>query len=381
MKRDVSLFSVSRLLRSFALLMLSVAAPYYLLAFGLGYIETGMVLFASSLSTTAAIHFYPRMRMGSRRIVMVYTGIFAVSVFFMMVYQNLYVFLIALIVGGISLSGKDMTPNQPVEQFSIGNIAENQREKNTAFTFYNFMAYIGNMIGALFLFFDGGQHFTLVFAISSAAVALSIIPYTIAEFADREINRERVVLSPETKKVTRDLSALFATDSFAGGLVTTSVLSLWFRAVYSTSLQENGLIFFIVSLITAVSILYSGSISTRMGLVKTMVYTHLISNVFLIVMPVIHSLLYSEVFLFIRQATSQMDVAPRDSLINTIIDRDSRMRTNSTFLASRNIAQIPSPALGGLLLEWFPPSLLYSAGLIKAAYDLVLYARFSKYKV
>ncbi len=381
MKKETALFSASRFLRSFVMLALSVTAPFYLIHLGLDYIETGIVLFASSLSSTAAIRYYPKLRAQNRIIVILYSGVFAAAILFMLLFQNLPAFIAALVFGGISLSGKDMTPNQPIEQYAIGSTIEDQREKNTAYTFYNFMAYSGNMVGAIFLFIESGSEFTIIFEFSFVFAAVSIVPYLFASFPNHERSPAQIVLDPETRKLTRELSALFATDSFAGGLVTTSVLSLWFNVVYSTSLQENGLIFFIVSLITALSILYSGSISTRMGLVRTMVYTHLISNAFLILMPVIHSLIYSEAFLFIRQATSQMDVSPRDSLINTIIDKDMRIRTNSVFLASRNIAQIPSPALGGILLDLFPPSLLYSAGLIKASYDIVLYIRFKRFKM
>lgn len=381
MKREISLFSVSRLLRSFVLLALSVTAPYYLLSFGLSYIETGLVLFGSSLVSTLAIHYYPRLSLGSRRIVLVYTGIMAVSILLMLLFNSLYIFIAAILAAGISLSGKDMTPNQPIEQYSIGSVVESQKEKNSGFTFYNFMAYIGNMIGALFLFFVSGSDFTLIFIVSLAFTVASMVPYAFASFSDIIRKQSEITLDAETKKVTRDLSMLFAADSFAGGFVSTSILSLWFNISFNTTLQENGIIFFVVSLITAVSILYSGSISTRLGLVRTMVYTHLISNAFLILMPVVHSLIYSEVFLFMRQATSQMDVSPRDSLINTIIDKDYRIKTNSIFLASRNVAQIPSPAIGGLLVEWSPPSLLFAAGLIKASYDLVFYARFRRVRV
>lgn len=381
MKRNVAFFSTSRLLRSFVLLALSVSAPYYLLSFGFNYIDTGLVLFLSTVASTLAIRLYPRLRIGNRNIVLAYTGIFAVAVLFILLFQTAYVFISALVVGAISLSGKDMTPNQPIEQYSVGYSADSQKEKNSAYTFYNFMAYIGNMMGALSLFFISGESFTLIFEISLIFIIASMIPYFFAPFPEIEKKKSSVELSPETRKTTRDLAALFATDSFAGGLITTSLLSLWFNVSFGTSLQENGLIFFIVSLITAVSILYSGSISTRMGLIRTMVYTHLISNAFLMLMPLVHSLIYSEIFLFLRQATSQMDVAPRDSLINTIIDKDSRIKTNSIFLASRNVGQIPAPAIGGVLLDWLPSSLVFGAGFIKASYDIVLYARFRHIRV
>lgn len=381
MQKVVAQLSVSRFLRSFVLLALSVSAPYYLLSLGLGYIQTGIVLFLSSLASTLAIRYYPMIRPNSKSVILLYTSVMAAAILFMFLFQNLYVFIGAVIIGGISLSGKDMTPNQPIEQYSIGSVVSTQKEKNSAFTFFNFMAYTGNMVGALSLFFISGQDFSLIFAVSFVLMLLSAIPYLFTKFPEQKKRSSDIVLDPETKKVTRDLSVLFATDSFAGGFVTTSILSLWFEVSFHTTLQENGIIFFIVSLITALSILYSGSISTRMGLVRTMVYTHLISNGFLILMPIVHSLIYAEAFLFLRQATSQMDVSPRDSLINTIIDKDSRIKTNSIFLASRNVAQIPAPAIGGLLVEWFPPGLIFAAGIIKASYDVALYARFRHVKV
>lgn len=381
MNRDTALLSVSRLSRSFALLCLSITAPYFLISKDLGAIETGMVLFLSSLSSTLAIYFYPRLNIGNRKIAILYGFIFLFSVLFILLYQSIVGFVAGLLIGSISLSGKDMTPNQALEQSSIGSSTKNQKEKNSSFTLYNFMAYTGNMIGALFVFFETQVDFSLIFSVSAVAIAISIVPYIFVRFNEPLKRPVEIVLDEKTKKLTGQLSTLFAFDSFAGGLVSTSILSLWFNIVYSTSLQENGLIFFVVSLITAVSILYSGSISTRMGLVRTMVYTHFVSNLFLIAMPIVHSLFFSEMFLFTRQATSQMDVTPRDSFINTVIDSEKRTKTNSIFLASRNVALVPSPAVAGFLLEWIPPTLLYSAGLIKASYDIVFYLRFRKYKM
>ncbi len=380
MDRNIFLLSLSRFLRSFVLLVLSVSAPYYLLHFNLSYLDIGLVLFAASAASTMAIYFYPRLGLGGREIVFIYSGIFAIAIFVMLVFQNLAAFILALIFGGISLSGKDSTPNQPLEQFSIGHSIEDQQKKNKAYVFYNFMSYAGNMGGALFLLLESSVNFSLIFEVCFTVAILAMVPYFFAFFPEMRKKTQPMTLEPETRKITRELSVLFGMDAFAGGLVATSILSLWFNIEYSTTLAYNGLIFFLVSIISAVSIFYSGSISAKIGLVKTMVFTHLISNGFLILIPVIHSLLYSEAFLFMRQATSQMDVSPRDSFINTVINRDARVKTNSIFLASRNSAMIPSPAAGGALIDIAPASLLYTAGIIKAAYDIAFYLRFKKYR-
>ena len=380
-ERSVLLFSTSRLLRSFSLLLLSVSAPYYLLHLGLSYIATGIVIFISSLSSTAVIYLYPRIKLGNRNSVVVYSCIFAISILLMLLFGNVWMYVFAIAVGGISLSGRDMTPNQPVEQYSISMESDNQESKNRSFAFYNFMAYTGNIAGSLYLLVWSAGNFSLIFLASFAAALFSIVPYAFCTFHERVRAEGKTKMTGETKRVARDLAILFGTDSFAGGLIGTSMLSLWFNTVYGTSLSYNGFIFLVVSMITAGSMLYSGIFSSRYGLVRTMVVTHLISNGFLLMVPVIHSLIYSEIFLFARQSTSQMDVPPRDSFINTVRDKETRVQTNSMFLMSRNAAQVPSPALGGVIIGTAAPGLLYAAGLIKAGYDLAFYARFHSYKL
>jgi MFS family permease len=136
-----------------------------------------------------------------------------------------------------------------------------------------------------------------------------------------------------------------------------------------------------VNIVTAISVILSGRLSKNLGLVRTMVYTHLFSNVMLFLVPVFHSLVISELFLYLRQTTSQMDVPPRDSLINTKIPKDARVASNSILLGVRNGMQIPGPGLAGLLFEVFPEGVFFSAALIKIAYDVAFFARYRTYRV
>ena len=161
-----------------------------------------------------------------------------------------------------------------------------------------------------------------------------------------------------------------------GGLVNTSIIALWFGVVYHVTLSEAGLIFIGVNIITAFSIIVSGYLASSIGLVRTMFYTHIISNVFLFLIPIFHSLIWSELLLFIRQSTSQMDVSPRDSFVNSIIPEDSRVRGNSSFLAYRNAGQVPGPGLAGIFFEVFPSGIFITAALTKIAYDLTFYLKF-----
>lgn len=151
--------------------------------------------------------------------------------------------------------------------------------------------------------------------------------------------------------------------------------------MFHITLSQAGLIFIGVNLIAAISILLSGYISSSIGLVRSMVYTHIISNIFLFLIPVLHVLAWSEILLFIRQTTSQMDVPARDSFVNTVIPEDSRVKGNSTFLAVRNAGQVPGPGVAGALLEFFPPGVFMAAALTKISSDVAFYFKFRDERV
>jgi hypothetical protein len=212
--------------------------------------------------------------------------------------------------------------------------------------------------------------------------SLQIAIYLYVSFPDVVKKRQVETLSDRAlRNNISNLAVLFSVDSIGGGLVNTAIISLWFRVVYNISLSQAGLIFVLVNAITALSVLLSSHISGRIGLVKTMVYTHLISNIFLFAVPVFHNLLISEIFLYLRQSTSQMDVPARDSFINSFVPRDARVVANSTFLAVRNGGQVPGPGIAGIILSSFPEGVFFTASLTKIAYDLAFFFGYRKYSI
>ena len=118
--------------------------------------------------------------------------------------------------------------------------------------------------------------------------------YLLIEFPVYPKKSGRSEISEDMKGHIRTLTALFSMDSIGGGLITTSMLTLWFKAVYNVDLSTAGAIFLVVNILTAISILISSRIQNSIGLIRTMVFTHLISNGFLLFMPVVHNLLWSE---------------------------------------------------------------------------------------
>ncbi len=375
------MLSVSRGLRSLVLTMLALSSPYFLSSEGLGYIQIGLVLLFSSAVSVAFIYLIPRIKTRVSYRIYITWSLLCIGLFLLVLWPTVPGYLAALGIGGISLSGKDMTPNQPIEQYAISTFSSTQKEKNYHYSYYNLLSYIGNTTGSAVFLLVPSISFSEIFSIALILAAVSGIPYFLMKFPEVASKKSEGSIDPAKRKEVGRLSLLFGIDSFGGGFVNSSVLALWFLAVYSVSIGTAGFIFVIVNILTAISVVISGMLSGRFGLINTMVFTHLISNGFLIVMSVFHVLWLSELFLFLRQTTSQMDVPPRDSFINTIFDKDTRIKTNSQFLAARNSALIPAPATAGVLVESFPTILPAASGIIKSAYDVMLYAWFRHYKV
>ncbi len=228
--------------------------------------------------------------------------------------------------------------------------------------------------------YDAMKHADLLIMIGSSYPYIQFIPYVTVKFPDTEKKKIDVVMDEKTSGNVRTMKYLFSMDALGGGLVNTAILSLWFKYVYNITLSEAGIIFLIVNIVTAFSILLSSKLSNRMGVVRTMVYTHLVSNVFLILIPVYHSLIISEIFLFLRQTTSQMDVPARDSFTNTIIPGEYRIKANSVFNSVRTGFQVPGPLISSVLIDALPATVFYSAGLIKMGYDLLFFKKYRDFR-
>jgi MFS family permease len=174
------------------------------------------------------------------------------------------------------------------------------------------------------------------------------------------------------------LSALFSIDSFAGGFVPQSLMAYWFHLHYGVEPAVLGGIFFGANLLAAVSSLSAARISARIGLVNTMVFTHLPSNVLLILVPLMPNLPLAIAVLLLRFSLSQMDVPTRQSYVMAVVDPDERSAAAGVTGIARTTGAALSPALSAPLvasagLEAVPFLL---AGGLKIVYDLLLYRAF-----
>jgi predicted MFS family arabinose efflux permease len=182
-----------------------------------------------------------------------------------------------------------------------------------------------------------------------------------------------------SRRIVFTLAALFSLDAFGGGFIVQTLLALWFFERFGLSLSTAATIFFWTGVLSALSYLVAVPVSRRIGLINTMVFTHLPSNICLILMPFMPKLWLAIALLFVRSALSQMDVPTRGSYVVAVVTPPERAAAASITSVPRSLAAAVSPFLAGYLLSLstFGWPLLLS-GVLKAAYDLLLLATFRK---
>jgi MFS family permease len=175
------------------------------------------------------------------------------------------------------------------------------------------------------------------------------------------------------------LSALFALDSFGGGFIGQSLLAYYFYLRFGLDLSALGAIFFATQIVTALSLLMAERIARRIGLLRTMVFSHVPSNLFLIGVAFAPTSLAAVALLLGRQSLSQMDVPTRQSYVMAIVEESDRTAAAGLTSTTRTIASSASPSLAGYALAnlWlgFP---LVAAGTLKLVYDALIYLNFRK---
>ena len=187
-----------------------------------------------------------------------------------------------------------------------------------------------------------------------------------------------VSVSGGRRSVVLRLSALFSIDAFAGGFIPISLMAYWFHLRFGVEPAVLGTIFFGSNLLAAVSALSAARIAARIGLINTMVFTHLPSNVLLILIPLMPTLPLAVAVLLLRFCLSQMDVPTRQSYVMAVVDPDERSAAAGVTGIARTTGAALSPALSAVLVSNASVAALpfYLAGGLKIAYDLLLYREF-----
>jgi MFS family permease len=189
--------------------------------------------------------------------------------------------------------------------------------------------------------------------------------------------RPRQILQPDSRQHVSKLAALFAVDSFAGGFVLQSIVAFWFFSTFDVPLSTISLVFLGANVLTAISFLAAARLARKIGLVNTMVFTHIPSNIFLILVPLAPSFLLALAFYLARMSLSQMDVPTRQSYTVAIVRPEERTAAAGITNLSRNVSQAISPSIAGSVLQFLTSSLpFFVGGGMKIVYDLLLYVNF-----
>lgn len=396
---DGKLLLCARIVRTFAYGFLSVTLAIYLKLIGFDDILIGIILsitLINSIIFTLFASFYAD-RIGRRNTLLLYTIMMSVSGAIFFVTENPLALIIAALIGTLNITGSETSAFLSIEQSILPQTIQDNRKRNTLFGFYNmagtFAMGAGILIANLPIIIQNELAFDQIYAIKLLFLFYSLLGIVIIGIYLKlssaiEIKKQEKTLrpisktlNPKSKKIVTKLSGLFAIDSFAGGFAIQSIVSFWFFSKFDIDLSTISYIFSIGSVLTAISYLIAAKIADKIGLINTMVFTHIPSNILLIMLAFAPTFEIATIFYMIRMALSQMDVPTRQSYIVAIVEEDERTASAGITNLSRNIAQAISPSITGYIIGILSLSAPFIiGGVLKILYDISLYINFRKIK-
>jgi len=401
--RDFALLFAARMSRLFAYGFLAVVMVLYLRALGFSETRVG-VLLAFTLLGDAAISLTLTTRadrLGRRRMLLLGALLMVLGGAGMALLQNFWLLLGAAIVGVLSPSGNELGPFLAIEQACLAEVIR-PGDRTRIFAWSHVLGFTANALGALAggglaeilqrrgwtplesyraLFWlyagFGGVLFALFRVLGREVEAPPVRPG-----ADRGIVPAAWHGLHEAKGHVARLSALFTLDAFGGGFIVQSFVAYWFHRKFGVDLATLGGIFFGTTLLSGLSALAAVPLAKRFGLLNTMVFTHLPSNVLLMLVPFMPTLGWAVGVLLARHLISQMDVPTRQSYVNAIVPAAERSAANGITTTIRQLGTALGPLVAGPLMG--VPALagwcFVISGGLKSSYDLIIWRAFSHVK-
>ena len=299
------------------------------------------------------------------------------------------VLVLAALTGTLSTDPNESGPITTLEQSMLASTPAAERSR--VYGRYNAVAYLAGALGALAA---GGpsamrdllpalppdQRWLLLMPVGAAVCVLLGWGLTRAVEVERDPEPGARGLR-RSRGVVQRLSAFFALDAFAGGFVVQTFIVFWFGRQFGADAELMGLVYFGVGLLQAASSVAAGWLGARIGLLNTMVFSHLPSNVLLALIPFAPSLLVAVLFLFARSALSQMDVPARQAYLAALVDPAERTAAAGYTNAARHLARPAAPALASVSMTLASGLPFLIAGGLKAAYDVALYVTFRRVRL
>ena len=399
MERDGYFLFGTRIARLFAYGFLSVILALYLAQAGLSEGQIGLLFTLTLLGDTLISLWITTNadRLGRRRMLLAGAVLMVLAGVLFALTRSFALLLVAATIGVISPSGNEVGPFLSIEQASLTQLLPDER-RTRVFAWYNLAGSLATATGAL----CGGS---LAGALQSGGLAplasyqVNIIGYALlgcvmglvflrltpaveapaasSSGTGRQLFAPRFGLSHSSGIVFR-LAALFSLDAFAGGFVVQSLVAYWFHTRFGVEPALLGGIFFGANLLAGVSALAAAAVARKFGLINTMVFTHLPSNLLLMLVPLMPTLPLAVGVFLLRFSISQMDVPTRQSYTMAVVRPEERSAASGITGVARTVGAALSPTLTGLLLA--NPALIGApfliSGGIKVVYDLLLFASF-----
>ncbi len=394
---DISLLFSTRIIRLFCYGFLSVVLALYLAEAGLTEGQIGL-LFTFTLVGDAGISLWLTTsadRFGRKRTLILGALLMAGAGVAFVLTRNVILLIIAAIVGVISPSGNEIGPFLSVEQAGLTQLIPNKR-RTQFFAWYNLVGSFATATGALtggwlaqalqdnqWTAFQSYRVVLIGYALGGFLLLLLFLNLTKSiEVEATQDTIKRILGLHRSRAVVFKLSSLFAMDAFAGGLLVQSLMAYWFHIRFGVESGVLGSIFFGANILAGISALLAIRIANKIGLINTMVFTHIPSNILLILVPLMPTLPLAIATLLLRFSISQMDVPTRQSYTMAVVDPDERSAASGVTAIARSVGASVSPALTGLLFSipvLFNAPFFLSGGL-KIIYDLLLYREFRTLK-
>jgi MFS family permease len=398
-RRDIALLFSTRIIRLFCYGFLSVILALYLVEVGLRETQIGL-LFTLTLAGDAAISLLLTTsadRFGRRRTLVLGALLMLGAGAVFLVTNNMVILMAAAIIGVISPSGNEIGPFLSIEQASLTQLVPDKR-RTQVFAWYALVGSFATATGALIVGWltqglrAGGMPSAEAYRLVLAGYALGgliltllfllLTPAVEVKPSAESISAPRTLGLHKSRNVVFKLSALFALDAFAGALLVQSLLVFWFSVKFHTEPGVLGTIFFGANILAGISALLASRIAARFGLINTMVFTHIPSNILLMLVPLMPTLPLAIVTLLLRFSISQMDVPTRQSYTMAVVAPDERSAASGVTTIARSVGAAISPSLSGIFLSipaLFSVPFFLSGGL-KIVYDILLYRSFKTMK-
>jgi len=374
---------------------LGVILVLYLAAAGLDAPSIGVLLTLTLVGDTLVSLYLTTHadRFGRRRTLIVGAVLLAAAGLVFAWNSAFVVLLVAATLGVLSPSGSEVGPFLPIEQASLTEVTPATRRTNV-YAWYNLTGSIatasGALVGGVAVGVLRGAGFAEIDAyrailVGYAIVGLGLIPIVrlvspAVEVPPADTSIARRLGLHRSRRTVFELAALFSLDAFGGGLIIQSLLAYWFHSRFGLPEPVLGAIFFGANILAAVSALAAARIAARIGLINTMVFTHLPSNVLLMLVPLMPTVELAVIVLLLRFSISQMDVPTRQSYTMAVVDPDERSAAAGVTGIARTTGAALSPLIAAPLFA--VPALasvpFFLGGALKIVYDLALWRLFSK---